>query len=186
MLPPVPPSLALSFSDLTAKDAVGIAIVVVLALLVLAAAPAYADDPHGFNGTVKIHAEPGESEPIMANEPHVCAFHIHGFNFDAASTGWWTITAWPPTGDGSIPDGFIRTDESVVRVHVVLADFLAVKIILRIEVLDLTRELRLELRGVKPGDRACPADTRQQAFPVPFKAVANRCQRPQASYYNPS
>lgn len=72
-----------------------------IALMAMAAAtPAYADPP-GFNGTVKIHAEPGESEPIMANEPHVCAFHIHGFNFDGSATGWWKILAWPPTGDGS-------------------------------------------------------------------------------------
>ena len=78
-----------------------LAFVAGLALLVLAAAPAYADDPHGFNGTVKIHDGATEHDPVMENDPHVCTFHIHGFNFDGASTGWWTITAWPPTGDGS-------------------------------------------------------------------------------------
>src|SRR5687768_16858863 len=63
-----------------------------------AATPAYADPP-GFNGTVKIHEEPGEAEPIRRNEPHVCVFHIHGFNFDSHATGWWRIEAWSPTND---------------------------------------------------------------------------------------
>ena len=72
-----------------------------LALLVFAASsPAAAtgggNSPNGFNGTVKIHEEPGEAEPIRQNEPHVCNFHIHGFNFDASATGWWRIDGWAP------------------------------------------------------------------------------------------
>ena len=71
-----------------------------LALLVFAAtSPATAtggNSPSGFNGTVKIHEEPGEAEPIKQNEPHVCNFHIHGFNFDAHATGWWRIDGWAP------------------------------------------------------------------------------------------
>lgn len=58
-------------------------------------------DPPGNNGTVKIHEEPGEAEPIRSNEPHVCTFHLHGFNFDAASTGHWRIERWAPTGSGT-------------------------------------------------------------------------------------
>jgi len=72
-----------------------------LALLVFAASsPAAATgggtSPNGFNGDVKIHEEPGEAEPIKRNEPHVCNFHIHGFNFDAQATGWWRIDGWAP------------------------------------------------------------------------------------------
>jgi hypothetical protein len=59
--------------------------------------------PAGFNGTVKIHDGNGEAEPIRRNEPHVgCTFHIHGFNFDAGSSGTWSIQSWPPTGDRSV------------------------------------------------------------------------------------
>ena len=78
------------------------------ALLALASAPAYADpgsgssgSPPGNNGTIKIHSGDTENEPIQADEPHPgCTFHIHGFNFDASSSGTWTIVAWAPTGDG--------------------------------------------------------------------------------------
>src|SRR5439155_1420540 len=38
---------------------------------------------------------------VMENDPHVCTFHIHGFNFDARATGTWQIKAWEPTGDNS-------------------------------------------------------------------------------------
>ena len=62
---------------------------------------ASSSSPPGNNGTIKVHAGDTETEPIVANEPHPgCAFHIHGFNFDAGSTGNWTIVAWPPNGDG--------------------------------------------------------------------------------------
>jgi hypothetical protein len=37
----------------------------------------------------------------MANEPHVCLFHIHGFNFDAGARGTWHIEAWSPTSGGT-------------------------------------------------------------------------------------
>src|SRR5687767_10787230 len=70
-----------------------------LALLVFTAtSPAAANgggndkDPRGFNGTVKIHEGATESEPTdRDNEPKVCTFHIHGFNFDRQATGWWKI-----------------------------------------------------------------------------------------------
>ncbi len=32
------------------------------------------------------------SDPVERNEPHVCTFHVHGLNFDAASTGTWSIS----------------------------------------------------------------------------------------------
>jgi len=55
-------------------------------------------DPPGNNGTVKIHEGAGERDPERANDPHVCTFHVHGFNFDGNSSGTWTIAAHPPGG----------------------------------------------------------------------------------------
>jgi LPXTG-motif cell wall-anchored protein len=73
------------------------------ALLLLATAGANSAwaDPPGNNGTVKIHEGATEVEPLRANEPHVCTFHIHGFNFDANSRGTWRIEGWAPTGGGT-------------------------------------------------------------------------------------
>lgn len=72
---------------------------VAVAALLWSQSAAYADPP-GNNGTIKIH-DPQEKEPVeMDNEPHPgCVFHIHGFNFDANSSGTWDIDSWPPTGD---------------------------------------------------------------------------------------
>ena len=75
-------------------------LIAALALLFLAVSPAYADPP-GNNGDVKIHEGAGESNPIEANDPHVCTFHIHGFNFDGSASGTWRIEGWPPTGGGT-------------------------------------------------------------------------------------
>jgi LPXTG-motif cell wall-anchored protein len=74
-----------------------------IALLFLATAGANSAwaDPPGNNGTVKIHEGATEVEPLRANEPHVCTFHIHGFNFDANSRGTWRIEGWAPTGGGT-------------------------------------------------------------------------------------
>ena len=52
---------------------------------------AVANDPGGNNGTIKIHEGNTENEPIRANDPHVCTFHIHGFHFDSNSSGAWRI-----------------------------------------------------------------------------------------------
>lgn len=69
-------------------------------LLHAGGAIAYADD-RGNNGTVKIHEGDTETEPMRANEPHVCTFHVHGFNFDKSSSGTWSITGQAPGGSGS-------------------------------------------------------------------------------------
>jgi hypothetical protein len=53
----------------------------------------------GNNGTVKIHDGDTENEPIVANEPQVCTFHVHFFFADAGQSGDWWIESWPPTGD---------------------------------------------------------------------------------------
>lgn len=80
------------------------ALVIGICLLLASAAatPASADpNSPGNNGTIKIHESPGEREPEMANDPHVCLFHIHGFKFDNNSTGEAWIESWPPTGNRS-------------------------------------------------------------------------------------
>lgn len=78
-------------------------IALILALSIAAGPRAAAEDPPGNNGTVKVHDGDSEAEPIKRNEPHVgCTFHIHGFNFDASSSGTWNIQSWPPTGDRSV------------------------------------------------------------------------------------
>lgn len=47
--------------------------------------------PNGANGTVKIHDWPDHKNSAeMANDPKVCEFEIHGFNFDGGeSENWW-------------------------------------------------------------------------------------------------
>src|SRR5438094_9144615 len=74
-----------------------IAIAASLALLWLGATPAYAD-PSGNNGMVKIANDQGDGQHDPDNDPHVCAFHIYGSNFDRNSTGTWTIAASAPGG----------------------------------------------------------------------------------------
>jgi hypothetical protein len=68
------------------------------------AAPVSADPP-GNNGTVKIHEGNTENEPIVANDPHVCTFHLHFFFGDDVQSGDWWITAWPPNGEPSADQG---------------------------------------------------------------------------------
>lgn len=78
-----------------------LAVVAMLASSLALGLVASGEEPPGNNGTVKIHEEPGEAEPIRSNEPHVCTFHLHGFNFDAGSMGYWRIERWEPTGSGT-------------------------------------------------------------------------------------
>ena len=52
----------------------------------------------GANAFVKIHEDEPEPDPETQNQPHVCTFHVHGFNFDEGQTGRWWIQGWPPTG----------------------------------------------------------------------------------------
>ena len=52
----------------------------------------------GVNAFVKIHDDEPEPSPETQNQPHVCTFHVHGFNFDQGETGRWWIQGWPPTG----------------------------------------------------------------------------------------
>ena len=101
------------------RRAYAITILAALALVLAAGAPAYADpggngngqgnppghagngnngngggsdgSPNGANGTVKIHDWPEhKNSSEMANDPKVCQFEIHGFNFDSGQADdWW-------------------------------------------------------------------------------------------------
>jgi hypothetical protein len=52
----------------------------------------------GDNGTVKVHRTTTSADDPR-NEPHVCAFYLVGFNFDAGQQVTWRIVGWAPTGD---------------------------------------------------------------------------------------
>ena len=69
-------------------------------------------DPPGFNGTVKIHDDEPEPSPVRKNQPHVCDFHVHGFNFDAASSGTYRIDQHPPTGRATVKSGTWTADSN--------------------------------------------------------------------------
>ena len=73
---------------------------------------AVASDPGGNNGTIKMHEGNTENEPIRANDPHVCTFHIHGFNFDSNSSGQWWIDQHAPTGSAAASNGTWAADGS--------------------------------------------------------------------------
>lgn len=63
----------------------------------LFAAPAAHATPPGDNGTVKIH-DASTGEELRRNEPHVCAFYLDAFGFDAGQQVDWRIESWAPTG----------------------------------------------------------------------------------------
>ena len=79
---------------------VAVVLVAAFALFVPSPSAAGAGPPPGNDGTVKIHEGATEIEPIVANDPHVCTFHLHFFFADPRQAGDWRIEAWPPTGDG--------------------------------------------------------------------------------------
>ena len=83
-----------------------------LALVLSAGGLTASADTHGNNGTVKIHEGDTEAEPIRSNEPHVCTFHVHGFNFDASSSGTWRIDRHAPTGEGQAAAGTWSADSN--------------------------------------------------------------------------
>src|SRR5688500_7742553 len=75
------------------------AVAALLVTLVAVVGPVSADPP-GNNGTIKVHDNnPGEPDPEVKNQPHVCQFDLHFFFGDAGQTGDWWIQEWPPTSD---------------------------------------------------------------------------------------
>jgi hypothetical protein len=82
-----------------------VAALIVSLLLIVPPASADPSGAPGNNGTVKIHEGATEEEPIVANDPHVCTFHLHFFFGDDVQSGDWWIKAWPPTGEPSDDPG---------------------------------------------------------------------------------
>jgi hypothetical protein len=82
-------------ATLALSASVGLAVSAFLVVGPALAGPAGAP---GVNATVKIHDDEPEPDPEIQNQPHVCTFHVHGFNFDEGETGVWWIQGWPPTG----------------------------------------------------------------------------------------
>lgn len=79
------------------------------------AQPVLADKPEvipGTNGTVKIHDGSSETDPLPANEPKVCTFHIHATGLDANQTNTWDISEQAPTGSDSVLNGTYLADAS--------------------------------------------------------------------------
>ncbi len=65
-------------------------------------APGAVSGTDGNNGTVKIHEGGSEEEPIVANDPHVCTFHLHFFFADPEQDGDWEIQEWAPDDKGEV------------------------------------------------------------------------------------
>ena len=80
-----------------------IALISAFVLFAAAITPSLAGHPEGApgnNGTIKVHDNnPGEPDPEVKNQPHVCEFDLHFFFGDAGQTGDWWIQEWPPTSD---------------------------------------------------------------------------------------
>ncbi|MFG2114612.1 LPXTG cell wall anchor domain-containing protein [Streptomyces sp. NPDC048718] len=84
---------------------------VTAASLLLAPVASATGKAKGDNGTVKIHdAKTGEE--LMQNEPHVCAFYLDGFKFDAAQKVSWSIKGQAPTKDLQGTSGSLTMDAS--------------------------------------------------------------------------
>ena len=76
------------------------------------ASPVAAQDPPGNNGTVKIHiGAPTTAHAIEPNNPHVCDFHVHAWNFDENQVLTFTIVGHggPTAGEGEV-SGTITTN----------------------------------------------------------------------------
>ena len=71
----------------------GVALLVVGLLMVPAAGAK--QPPPGCNGDIKTHNGDGEPSPIVKDEPKVCSFHLHGFNFDPGTQVAWSIKTQP-------------------------------------------------------------------------------------------
>ncbi|MGH8946814.1 MAG: prealbumin-like fold domain-containing protein [Acidimicrobiia bacterium] len=91
------PSLSRRFLALSA------AMALILSLMAVYAVPAFGGPKGGDEqGTVKIHDGAGEPGPVVKNEPKVCTFHIHGFNFHANENVTWNIQQKGDQGWGAV------------------------------------------------------------------------------------
>jgi hypothetical protein len=72
------------------------AVLAIAAILIGAGVTLAQDNPPGWNGDVKIHEGAGEPSPVTRDEPKVCSFHLHAFNFDSQEqVDWWIIKGEP-------------------------------------------------------------------------------------------
>jgi len=80
--------------------------------LLLLGNTAFAADPPGNNGTVKIDNLPFDDAPD--NEPHDgCVFQVDFYGFDKGDIAEVTFTAHPPTSDVSGPGQIIEQDSDI-------------------------------------------------------------------------
>lgn len=80
--------------------------------LLLLGGTAFAADPPGNNGTVKIDNLPFDDAPN--NEPHDgCVFQVDFYGFDQGDIAEVTFTAHPPTSDVSGPGEIILQDSNI-------------------------------------------------------------------------
>jgi hypothetical protein len=90
---------------------IAMAITLVTGLLLLGST-AFAADPPGNNGTVKVDDMPFDNDPN--NEPHVdCVFQVDFYGFDEGDVAQVTFTAHPPTSDVSGPGQVILQDSGI-------------------------------------------------------------------------
>jgi hypothetical protein len=90
---------------------IAMAITLVTGLLLLGST-AFAADPPGNNGTVKIDNMPFDDDPN--NEPQVdCVFQVDFYGFDEGDVAQVTFTAHPPTSDVSGPGQVILQDSDI-------------------------------------------------------------------------
>jgi LPXTG-motif cell wall-anchored protein len=90
---------------------IAMAITFVAGLLLLGTT-AFAADPVGNNGTVKIDDRPFDNAPD--NEPHDgCVFQVDFYGFDKGDIAEVTFTAYPPTSDVSGPGEIIKQDSNI-------------------------------------------------------------------------
>jgi len=86
----------------------GVALLV--AGLVMVPAAGAKPAPPGCNGDIKTHNGNGEPSPITKDQPKVCSFHLHAFNFDPGAKVVWSIKTQP--GGNQVLAGDLTVDSS--------------------------------------------------------------------------
>ncbi len=83
-----------------------------IAGLSLLSGTAFAADPPGNNGTVKIDRLPFDDTPD--NQPHVgCTFQVDFYGFDVGDIAKVTFTAHPPTSDVNGPGSIVKEESNI-------------------------------------------------------------------------
>jgi hypothetical protein len=91
-------------------------VAVAILLMAVLAGPALAKkDPsavHDNRGTVKIHEGAGEPAAVMASQPQVCEFHVHGFKFHDNQELEISIVGHGGNAGPSVYESTVTTDEN--------------------------------------------------------------------------